>query len=120
VQAVLKLANDSDGYLRYEVEHIAVVIEGRSVADPEFYNRGVIIAPHGSDPFRYPFIYGVPVDWHMGSIEFTIRYGHPSARLPFRKSQTLKLSARRLVGQQPPNDLHITEELVKDPDVEDV
>lgn len=120
IEVALRLINNSDEYLRYEVEHMVVVIEGRSVENATFYNQGVIIPPHGIDKFRYPFVHGVPIDWHVGSIEFTVRYGHPSAAFRFRKSQALKLRASRLVGQPSPYNLHVIADLVSDPDVEEI
>ena len=97
-----------------------VVIEGRSVSDAEFYNRGIIIAPNGTDLFRYPFIYGVPDDWQTGFVEFTVRYGHPSAAPRYRKSQALNLTTSRLLGPAPPHNIHIQADLVKDAEVEDI
>jgi hypothetical protein len=120
IELALRFTNTSDEYLRYDIEHMVVVIEGRSVANATFYNRGVIIPPHSTDKFRYPFIRAVPVDWHTGSIEFTVRYGHPSAPFRFRKSQTMKLRSSRLVGQPPPQNLRVIADLVRDPDVEDI
>jgi len=120
VQVTLNLANDSDEHLRYEMEHIAVFIDGQSVENPEFYNRGTIIPPHGTDPFRYPFVCGVSADWQTGSVEFAVRYGHPSAPLRYRKSQALKLRTSRLVGPLPPHDLRIDADLVNESEVEDV
>jgi hypothetical protein len=120
VQVALKLANDSDEYLRYEVEHMSVLIEGQSVDNPQFDNRGVIIAPHGVDSFRYPFVTDIPEGWQTGSIEYAIRYGHPSAPLRYRKSQALRLRTARLIGPLPPHDIQINADLVSDPEVEDV
>jgi hypothetical protein len=115
VEPGLRLKNNSAEYLRYEMEDMAAVIEGRSVEDATFFNRGVIIPPHGTDVFRYPFIRGVPTDWQKGSIQFTVRYGHPSAPLRFRKSQELRLTTSQLLGRQPPHDLHIQADLVSAP-----
>jgi hypothetical protein len=120
IELALRLTNTSDEYLRYDIEHMVVVIEGRSVENATFYNRGVIIPPHSTDKFRYPFIRAVPIDWHTGSIEFTVRYGHPSAPFRFRKSQTMKLRSSRLIGQPPPQNLYVIADLVRDPDVEDI
>lgn len=120
VEAGLRLKNNSSEYVRYEMEQMNVVIEGRSVANPTFYNQGIVIPPHGTDVFRFPFIHGVPDGWQSGSLEFTIRYGHPSAPLRYRKSQTLNLTTSRLIGPMPPHDIHIQADLVKDPEVEDI
>jgi hypothetical protein len=120
IEVGLRLTNNSADYLRYEIESINVVIEGRSVADATFHNRGTIIAPGGTDVFRYPFVRGVPYDWHTGFVEFTIRYGHPSSALRFQKKQALNLTASRLVGPTPPHDIHIQADMVRDSDVEDI
>jgi hypothetical protein len=120
IEVGLRLQNTSDAYLRYEVEQMAVVIQGRAVENPTFYNRGTIIEPHGTDTFRYPFVTGVPDGWQTGSVEFTVRYGHPSAPLRYRKSQTLRLTTSRLIGVPRPHDIRIQADLVSDPDVEDI
>jgi hypothetical protein len=60
IEVGLVLKNTSGEYLRYEVERMAVVIEGRTVENPTFYNRGYILPPQGTDTYRYPFIIGVP------------------------------------------------------------
>lgn len=120
IQVGLRLKNNFAGYLRYEIQHMEVVIEDRTAENPQFYNRGVIIPPGSSDTFRYPFIPGIPVDWHTGSIKFTVRYGHPSGPLRFQKSQELNLRASRVLGTPPPNNLRIDADLVSDSDVEDV
>jgi hypothetical protein len=120
VEVGLKLTNNSAEYLRYEMEDMAVDIEGRVVPDATFYNRGIIIAPHGTDTFRYPFIGGLPANWQRGSIKFTVRYGHPSAPLRYRKTQELKLRTSRLFGRPPPHDIQIDADLVSDPEVEDI
>jgi hypothetical protein len=116
----LKLTNNSNEYLRYEIEHMIVIIESKSVQSPHFYNRGIIIAPHGTDLFRYPFITGVPEDWQAGFIEFTVRYGHPSAPLRYRKSQELSLRVSRFLNQPPPGNIRIDADLIHDPDVEEL
>jgi hypothetical protein len=120
IEVGLKLANNSAEYLRYEIEDMAVILGSRSVENPQFFNRGVIIPPNGTDVFRYPFVHGVPADWQTGSIKFTVRYGHPSAPLRYRKSQELKLRTSRLLGPPPPHNIEIGADLVSDPDVEDI
>lgn len=120
VEVGLRLKNNSDEYLRYEIGGMNVVIEGRSVQNPQFCNGGTIIPPHGSDVFRFPFIHSVPNGWQQGSVEFTVLYGHPSAAFRYRKSQTLRLTTSRLFGKTPPHDIHIQADLVTDSEIEDV
>lgn len=100
IEVGLRLANNSAEYLRYEIEHITVTIESLTVGNPEFTNRGVIIAPGGYDVFRFPVIRNVDAIWREGTLDFAVRYGHPSSRLQFRKSQKLKLTAEREPGPQ--------------------
>jgi len=115
----LRLANNSAEYLQYEMEHMTVTIESRTVGNPEFANRGVIIAPGRYDVFKFPTIRNVDGDWREGTLDYAVRYGHPSARLQFRKTQTLKLTAQREPGP-PGRRVYVKYELISDPDVEDI
>jgi hypothetical protein len=119
VEVGLRLANNSAGYLRYEIEHMTVTIESLTVGNPEFANRGVIIAPGRYDVFQFPTIRNVNGDWREGTLDFAVRYGHPSSRLQFRKAQRLKLTAQREPGP-PGRRVYVKHELISDSDVEDI
>ena len=70
----LRLANNSAEYLQYEIEHMTVTIESRTVGNPEFANRGVIIAPGRYDVFKFPTIRNVDGDWREGTLDYAVRY----------------------------------------------
>ena len=112
-------ANNSAEYLRYEIEHLTVTIESRTVGNPEFANRGVIIAPGRYDKFSFPTIRNVKGDWREGTVDYAVRYGHPSSRLQFRKAQRLRLTAQREPGP-PGRRVYVKYELISDSDVEDI
>ena len=115
----LRFANNSAEYLRYEIEHLTVTIESRTVGNPEFANRGVIIAPCRYDKFSFPTICNVKGDWREGTVDYAVRYGHPSSRLQFRKAQRLRLTAQREPGP-PGRRVYVKYELISDSDVEDI
>jgi hypothetical protein len=119
IEVGLRLANNSTEYLRYEIEHMTVTIESLTVGNPEFTNRGVIIAPGRYDIFQFPLIRNVNAIWREGTLDFAVRYGHPSSRLQFRKSQGLKLTAEREPGP-PGRRVYVKYDLMSDLDVEDV
>lgn len=115
----LRLANNSAEYLRYEIEYMTVTIESRTVGNPEFANRGVIIAPGRYDVFNFPTIRDVDGDWKEGTLDYAVRYGYPSSKLQFRKAQRLKLTAQREPGP-PGRRVYVKYDLISDPDVQDV
>ena len=98
---------------------MTVAIESRTVGNPEFANRGVIIAPGRYDVFKFPTIPDVDGDWREGTLDYAVRYGHPSSRLQFRKAQRLKLTAQREPGP-PGRRVYVKYELISDPNVEDI
>jgi hypothetical protein len=120
VQIGLRLKNNSDDPLCYEIERMNVVIAGKTGENVQYPYKGTVIPPQGTDTFRYPFVHSLPERWQEGSVEYTVRYGHPSAHLRFRKSHKLRLTAFRSVGKQPPLDIDIEDEPVSDSEVEDV
>lgn len=119
IEAGLRLANNAAEYLRYEIEHITVTIESQTVGNPEFANHGVIIAPGRYDVFRFPVIRNVNANWQEGTLDYSVRYGHPLSGPQFRKSQRLKLTADREPGP-PGRRVYVQYKLISDPDVEDV
>ena len=63
---------------------MTVAIESRTVGNPVFANRGVIISPGRYDVFKFPTISDVDGGWREGTLDYAVRYGHPSSRLQFR------------------------------------
>lgn len=119
IEVGLRLANNSAEYLRYEMEHMTVAIDSLTVGNPEFQNRGAVIAPGRYDLFRFPIICNVDPNWQEGALEFSVRYGYPSSRLQFRKSQRLKLMAEREPGP-PGRRVYVKYSMISNPEVEDV
>jgi hypothetical protein len=119
IEVGLRFANNSSEALRYEIERMTVSIESLTVGDPQFANQGVIIAPSRYDAFRFPTIRNVDFNWQAGTIDYSVRYGHPSTSLRFRKSQRIRLTAEREPGP-PGRRIFVKYSLITDPDVEDV
>lgn len=119
IEVGLRLADNSADYLRYEMEHMTVTIASQTVGNPDFANRGVVIPPGGYDVFRFPVIRSVNANWLEGTLDFAVRYGHPSSKPQFRKSQRLKLIAEREPGP-PGRRVYVKHDLMSDPEVEDV
>lgn len=120
VQIGLRLKNNSDDPLRYEIERMNVVIAGETDENVQYPYKGTVIAPQCTDTFRYPFLDGLPERWHEGSVEYAVRYGHPSAPLRYRRSHELRLTTFRSFGKQPPLDIDVENEPVSDSEVEDI
>jgi len=113
--------NNSPEYLRYEIEDADVIIQGREAdqEDPGFA-KGTVIPPHGTAQSTCSPIRSVPILFQYGILKLTIKYGHPSASLRFRKSWERKLRARSIFGATPGRHVQIVAELVSDPEVEDI
>ncbi len=76
------LENSSDIALRYRVENIAVVIEGKTAMAPTFKNRGGVIPKGRKQPFHFapiPFIVLAPVN---AKASIVYRYGPAGAGQP--------------------------------------
>jgi hypothetical protein len=122
VVVIFQLQNNSpDEYLRYEYEEVTVLIEGKESAESEVGTpKGGVLAPgaiarHGCPPVR-----DVPLAWQTGSLRLTVKYGHPSAPLQYRKSWEYKLWQARLAGSRPGQGMQLFGELVSSPEVEDI
>jgi membrane protein implicated in regulation of membrane protease activity len=119
-QISLRLANSSGEPLRYEVEDLAVTIHGQRSADIALDpNRGGVIAPHATVRFLAPDVSNVPANWETGTLEFTVRYGHPSVPMRYQKSQSHKITAFTVVGA-PEGTSQVATEVVDDPEVEEL
>lgn len=82
-----RLANNSAEYLSYEIEHMTVTIESRTVGNPQFANRGVIIAPGRYDVFRFPAIRNVNANWRkvLWILLFVMVTRHPGCNFGSRR-----------------------------------
>lgn len=120
VQIELKITNNSDEHMRYEIEHVSTIIEGMPGADGPVLNRIGVNPPHGTDTFTCPPARGVPVDWHVGSLKLTARYGHRSARMRYRMQQEYLLQASRPPGSPPGENTQVNWHPVGNAEVEDI
>jgi hypothetical protein len=85
VQVGFNLENSSDIPLRYHVENIAVVIEGKTAMTPVFENRGGVIRKGRKQSFHFapiPFIVLEPVN---AKASIVYRYG-PVGQSPVREA----------------------------------
>lgn len=86
IQIKLKIKNNADEYMRYEIESFSLVIEGKTSSSGQILNTSAIIPPHDTNTFTSPAVYGVPHTWQMmGSMSLSIRYGHASGGPHYRK-----------------------------------
>lgn len=93
VQIGFTLSNATDVPLRYEVQHIAVIVEGKTVAKPEFENRGGVVARGAATTFRF-----APIPHVMGRTsadarsEITYRYGPAAPDAPYAREANYTVS----------------------------
>jgi hypothetical protein len=92
VQIGLYLYNASNHPLYYKVDEFRVIVEGRTLAEPEFHGeRGGILPRITSRIYRYPPLDGAAFpDKCSGSVEFVISYGAIGAP----PARTLKMKIR--------------------------
>jgi hypothetical protein len=95
VQLGVKFKNNSDEYMRYEIESVSTVIEGVHGSDGAILSTAAIIPPHGTDTFTSPAVSGTPFDWQMGSLSLTVRYGHASGLPQYRRHWEFAVQAVR-------------------------
>jgi hypothetical protein len=100
VQVGISLQNYSDSVIQYDVESFSVVIEQETVQDPTFLNRGGEIAPHAEESYYFPAIEGLDITRPFldGSLEYSLRYGHPDYRPTRRMARTMRFTLFRLIG----------------------
>ena len=122
VRVTFQLQNNSqDEYLRYEYEEVTVLIEGKESAQGEVgIPKGGVLAPDATIRHGCPPVCDVPLAWRAGSLRLTVKYGHPSAPLPYRKSWEYKLWQAPLAGSPPGQGMQMGGEPVSSPEVEDI
>jgi hypothetical protein len=101
VQLGLKIMNSSDEYIRYEIESVFTVIDGKRSPDGPILATSAIIPPHEIDTFMPPAAPGAPLNWQMGSLSLTIRYGHASQPPRYRGHWDYAVQAMREPGFAP-------------------
>ncbi len=101
LQLGLNLFNAAPGPLRYEVESFDVVIGDRTIARPNFANRGAILSRGcGAQFFYQPFARNmVPDRRTQGVIRYSIKYGHPEFGFSRRSKKELDVTMRG--GEKP-------------------
>lgn len=98
VQLGLTFKNNSDEYMRYEIESISTVIgKIRSPNDPVL-TAAAIIPPHGTDTYTAPAASGASLDWQIGSLSCIVCYGHASGSPRYRKHWECPIQAMRQPG----------------------
>ncbi len=120
VQIGLKITNNSDEYMRYEIESVSTVIEGRRSPDGPILNTTAINAPHGTDTFMPPAVSGASLNWQVGSLSLAVRYGHASGPLRFRIQREYALQSMRQLGSPPGQVDQVNLAPVSAPEVEDI
>jgi len=98
VQIGLKIKNNSDEYIRYEIETVSIVIEGNRSPDGPILTTTAIIPPHGTDTFSPPAASGAQHNWQRGSLSLSVRYGHASGPLRYRRRWEYAVQAMRQPG----------------------
>lgn len=100
IQIDLILKNVSQFPLRYYLEDFRVVLENRTIDDPEYANRGSVIPPGESTRYAFKAISGLDPSSEKakkeGTFEYSIKYGHPDLgafRICKRKSRIAVLVA---------------------------
>jgi hypothetical protein len=117
------IANSSVEPLRYLVEELSTLIQGRESEEEESRvpRNSDVITPEGHVTVSCPAVRGVPVPWQEASLQLTVRYGHPQNRLRYQKSWAFRLVVppRRFFGPLSP-DVGLEATLVSNPEVEDL
>lgn len=120
VELRLRLANNSDDPLRFEVESMLASIHGRRSGNGSpVLNRGDVIPPHGSVVYLAPTVSGVRIPWAKGTLDVTVRYGPPSGPFRFRISRRYALRTSQVAGG-PPGQTHIDADLLGEPEIHDI
>jgi hypothetical protein len=98
VQLGLTFKNNSDEYMRYEIENVSTAIEGVRSPENSVSTAAAIIPPQGTDTFTAPAASGAPLNWQMGSLSLIVRYGHASGSPRYRKHWECPIQAMRQPG----------------------
>lgn len=120
VQIGLQLKNNSDEYVRYEVESVSTVIEGSSSSESIEFSTSAVIPPHGTDVFMPPEATGVPLAWQRGSLSLTVRYGHASEEPRYQQRWQYAIKAMRSLAAPSSQINEINMALMSPPIIEDI
>jgi len=120
VQIGLQINNTSEEYMRYKIECVSTLVEGRRSPDGPILNVNAIIPPHGTDTFMPPAAPGVPLNWQIGSLSVTVCYGHASGPLRYRRRWEYAMQAMRRHESPPDQVSQVNLAPVNAPEVEDL
>lgn len=121
VELQLRMANNSDDMLRFEIESISVAIQGKKSDDnTPVLNRSDIISPHGSVLYIAPTVDGVRFPWGQGTLEVKVKYGNPAGPMRFRTTRRFALRAYQVADAPPGQRHHVMADLLGEPEVEDI
>ena len=98
IQLGLTFKNNSDEYMRYEIESVSTAIGGIYSPDGPILTTAAIIPPRGTDTFTAPATSSAPLNWQMGSLSLIVRYGHASGPPRYRKHWECPIQAIRQPG----------------------
>lgn len=120
VQIGLKLKNNSDEYIRYEVQSVSTVIGNIRSPDGPVLATSAIIPPHGTDTFMPPPATGAPLTWEMGSLSFVVRYGDASGQPRYQARWEYAVKAMRNSNFLTSRIVDLNLALLKPQEVEDI
>jgi hypothetical protein len=102
VQVGISLQNFGDHVIRYDVEHFEVVLDGNTIEDPSFLNRGGEIAPRADESYFFPAIRAIDVTRASvdGNLAYSVVYGHPDHRPTRRMTRRMRFTLFRSVGSR--------------------
>jgi hypothetical protein len=90
------LRNVSTEPLRFAVQSMNVVLDGRSHPHPTFDTDGTVLAPDQGYVFWFPWFDGLEVRRGMrGTMNYVIHYGHAEDQLRFRLEHRQELTCVR-------------------------
>lgn len=121
VELRLRLTNNSDDPLRFEVESMLASIHGRRSGNGSpVLNRGDVIPPHGSMLYMAPTVSGVRIPWGQGTLDVTVKYGPPSGPFRFRTSRRFALRASAVASAAAGRHFDINADLIGEPEIRDI
>jgi hypothetical protein len=120
VQIGLEIRNNSDEFIRYEIESVSTVIDGKRSPDGPILTTTAIIPPHDINTFTPPPAPGARLNWQMGSLSLTVRYGNASGPPRYRIRWEYAVQAMRQPGSPQGQISRVNIAPVSPPEVEDI